>query len=76
MLSASRNWHKIPMSRALPLVFVVASLVASTSVAQTANFDLAERFTQERMDKMVGSTSLNATLDRRRKPLLVPVRDA
>ncbi len=43
-----------------PLYFFVAFLFAAASAqAQTANFDLAERFTQARMDKMVGSLTVS-----------------
>ena len=57
MLGRNRP-HKIPMSRFLPLL--VVALVTLQASAQTANFDLAERFTQERMDKMIGSFGVSA----------------
>lgn len=42
----------------LSLLVLTISL-SSTLLAQTANFKLAERFTTEKMSKMVGSTSVN-----------------
>lgn len=38
---------------------ILTLLISSTLFAQKANFELAERFTTQMMDKMVGSTSVN-----------------
>jgi dipeptidyl-peptidase 4 len=43
------------MSSSLRFLFVAAFLLAASAQAQEANFDLAERFTSQAMDKMVGS---------------------
>ena len=49
--------------RYLPILFSVLALLITVQTAfaqqQKANFDLAERFTTEQMNKMVGSTSVN-----------------
>jgi dipeptidyl aminopeptidase/acylaminoacyl peptidase len=47
------------MLRPLRYFFVAFLFIAGSAQAQTANFDLAERFTQARMNKMVGSLSVS-----------------
>lgn len=41
------------------ITLVLILLLSSNIIAQQANFELAERFTTEMMDKMVGSTNVN-----------------
>ncbi len=45
--------HKI-----IPSLFLVTILLSSTLLAQKANFELAERFTTQKMDKMIGTTDV------------------
>lgn len=56
-----RNKDRMTPCVVLPMVLVLFALAGWPAAAQKANFELAERFTTQRMEKMVGSTQVNAS---------------
>jgi dipeptidyl-peptidase 4 len=55
---ASSQDQKILMARILGLFLLLALALPTAGNAQTANFELAERFTTQKMNKMLGSLSV------------------